>query len=169
MEFGDRTRFGISMELDSDYRSEWLYGKFCYWINSIQVGDYKLGTSLRDVLFQMKYILFDNGNRNGGELCGLSSDDVYLIIDKELYGNEKNAVVSQQIEMPARFNVSIPVDIFNQWKVYLIECRDNARVMYSINASVYDFHLEVGEFDTVFEAVYKKLDSFYNAEHRSPE
>ena len=55
MLFGDKKKFGIQVELDFQYGGEWLYGKFCYWINNEMIGDFDMGSSLRDVLFQMKF------------------------------------------------------------------------------------------------------------------
>ena len=46
--FGDYYTFAICYELDSNYGRAWLFGKFCYWIGGVQVGDYELGTSLRE-------------------------------------------------------------------------------------------------------------------------
>lgn len=59
MKFGNYSEFAIEFELDESYGGEWLYGKYRYWIKGKPVGDYDLGTSLRDILFLMKTILSD--------------------------------------------------------------------------------------------------------------
>ena len=72
MKFGDKQTFAVEFKLDQDYCGAWLYGEFCYWIADVQVGDFNLSTSLRDVLWDMKWLVHDCGNRAGGILCGLT-------------------------------------------------------------------------------------------------
>lgn len=163
MEFGDRSLFSVQMELDSDYGNLWLYGRFCYWINKSQVGDYDLGTSLRDVLFNMKWILSDRGKRNSGRLCTLSPQEAFLLLDSSLYGTDLNAKESSFVDLPARFEVKPAVDVFDNWKVYLIECRDSDLMLYrNCNESnVQFFSTPVGVFDGVILEVYDHLENLY--------
>ena len=63
MDFGDRSKFAITVELDENYNGAWLFGKFCYWADGMMIGDYKSGTSLRDVLLQATNIHGDSGKR----------------------------------------------------------------------------------------------------------
>src|SRR5262245_8260010 len=124
MEIGNRKSFAITVDLDQDYGGAWLYGKLCYWIDGIQIGDYQLGTSLRDVLFQMKYIVSDCGNRVGGALCTLPPREAFSRLDEELFGTSEGESDDQSElpDTPARFDITIHVDVFDQWKAYLIEC-----------------------------------------------
>jgi hypothetical protein len=168
MEFGNRQNFAVQFELDKNYGGSWLYGKLCYWINSIQVGDYDLGTSLRDVLFQMKWVVNDCGNRNGEILCGLGPHDIFSAIDGLLYEDNEDKYVSE-IQLPgtpARFEIKIPVDIFDQWKIYLIDCDNTAKILFK-NINDTDIHVAIiamGEFDSVIKEVYDSLNKLYDKE-----
>src|SRR5215207_10274548 len=110
MQFGDIKVFAVQLELDSNYGGSWLFGRFCYWINGTQVGDYTLGTSLRDVFFSMKWIANDRGNRRGDDLCTCSGQEIFLLLDNSLYGNEETTPDLLLLEAPARFDVRPPVD-----------------------------------------------------------
>ncbi len=163
MEFGDRESFAIQIELDSDHGGSWLYGRFCYWINGKQVGDYDLGTSLRDVLFNMKGIMGDSGNRDGGSLCALSPEEAFLVLDKSLYGDGGKPQAIQLPDTPARFDISPPVDVFDHWKMYLISCGDRDLLLYkhSSHTDVQVFSTSVGMFDRIVRAAYNHLDTLY--------
>ena len=168
MEIGNRKSFAITVDLDQDYGGAWLFGKLCYWIDGIQVGDYQLGTSLRDVLFQMKYIVSDCGNRAGGILCTLPTGEAFYRLDEELFGsNEVEPDAQSQLpDTPARFDITIHVDVFDQWKAYLIECNDKAMILFK-NISDPDVklaHIATGSFDSVIKEVYDYLNDLYKRE-----
>ena len=168
MEFGDRKTFAVVFELDENHSGAWLYGKFCYWINGVQVGDYELGTSLRDVLLQMKWIVHDCGKRDGGILCALDAQEVFSRLDARLYG-ENEPVAPDQSQLPhtpARFEITIPVDVFDQWKAFLIECGNDARILFkSIDAAVVKVAtIPIGIFDDAITKAFHCLDKLYEAE-----
>lgn len=164
MLIGNKSLFAIEFELDRDCGAQWLFGRMCYWVNNAQVGDYKLGTSLRDVLFQMKYIVADCGNRTDKLLCTLNPRDIFHAIDGVLYGDGD---FNSALDSPARFDVRIPVDVFDRWKVYLIDCERNAMLLYKqeedINAS--NFLAKLGEFDHVIREFESQLISIYQQEN----
>lgn len=162
MEYGNRSSFAVEFELDKNYGGEWLYGKFCYWIGGLRVGDFEMGTSLRDVLLQMKHMVSDCGNRDGGTLCSLSPAEAFSVIDPLLYGESSNNALGSP-DTPARFDISIPVDVFDSWKIYLFECKDSAEIVFRKNseAKVRSYSLRHGEFDQIIKKVYLKLDDLY--------
>lgn len=165
MKFGDKQSFAVELELDKDYGGAWLFGKICYWINGVQVGDYELGTSLRDVLSGMMWIVNDCGNRQGGALCGLSSQDVFYVLDEALYGSEASGTANdlETAETPARFEIKIRLDVFNGWKVFLIECGDRATILFKSadDEDVKVCALPSGAFDEIIKEVYNYLDDFH--------
>jgi immunity protein 42 of polymorphic toxin system len=122
MDFGYRSIFAIQLELNSDPGGAWLFGRFCYWIGGKQVGDYEMGTSLRDVFFNLKWIAHDCGNRREARLCLSHPEELFELLDRSLYGVEELAPNVWVPECPARFDVRPPVDVFDGWKVYLVEC-----------------------------------------------
>lgn len=167
MEFGDRTVIAAQLELNRDYGGPWLFGRFCYWINGTQLGDYNLGTSLRDVLFSMKWIVGDRGNRQGNFLCDLPGEEAFRVLDGSLYGPEEVIASAFFPETPARFDIRPPVDIFDCWKIYLMECEGCDRFLYARLApevSVETFNAPKGAFDTVIKDTYDYLEHLYESE-----
>jgi hypothetical protein len=120
-----------------------------------QVGDYNLGTSLRDVFFQMKWIVFDCGNRAGGVLCKYNPEVVFYGLDGALY-ESSDFDIGSEFELPdtpARFDISIPMDIFDGWKIYLIECGDKAIIHFKSidDTDIRVVSIAIGIFDSVIK------------------
>lgn len=170
MEFGDREIFGISVEVNENNTSEWLFGKFCYWINCEQIGDFDLGTSLREVLFEMKWIVNDRGNRSGDNLCRRPLNEVFVIIDQALYESDEPSVSeADPLEMPARFEIVLPIDVFGSWKSYLVGCENYDWFLYK-NVEKDDlkfFKTPRSVFDSVVTEVYRYLEDLYQTNLRN--
>jgi Immunity protein 42 len=166
--FGDVATFAVSYELNQDYGGSWLFGKFCYWIGGELVGDYELGTSLRDVLTVLGAVVRDNGNRENINLFKLSSEELYRRLDCALYGGwdgDSEYEKLAQEECWARFQIHLQVDIFDHWKVYLIDSPPEARVVYSFaEGSVVDINLISGTFDQVITNAFNTLFDIYEVE-----
>lgn len=164
MEFGDRKIFAVQLELDLHHSGAWLFGRFCYWINGVQVGDYDPGTSLRDVLFNLKWIDHDRGNRREKTFCDRSVEDVFSLLDNSLYGDEQIAPNGWLPEAPARFDVRPPVDVFDGWKIYLVECQEFDLMIYrkiDVEQRIQVFEIPRGMFDTVIKETYDYLERLY--------
>lgn len=88
------------------------------------VGSYEEGTSLRDLLFQMKYIFAGSGRRLSSGLFKLPEDMAFNIISSAIYEGD-NDVFEYVMDdfLPARLNVCISVDIFFYGK---FSCRKRA-------------------------------------------
>lgn len=167
MEFGDRSIIAAQLELNSDYGGPWLFGRFCYWINGTQLGDYDLGTSLRDLFFNMKWIVWDRGNRQGEVLCDLPDAVAFSLVDSSLYGPGEVIESAFLPETPARFDITPRIDIFDGWKIYLMECVGCDRFLYthdSTEVSVESFKAPKGAFDTVIKDTYDYLEHLYKSE-----
>ena len=168
---GDRESFAVQFELDEEYEGPWLFGKFCYWIGGIRVGDYELGTSLRDVYFGMKWLPHDCGNRGGGILCNLTPEESFSALDGALYRDEVSPDTGhcELPDSPARFNVSIPVDVFDKWKIYLIECECVARMLFrnTEDGVIRVTNLSQGVFDSVIKEVHAYVERLYDRETAS--
>ncbi len=159
---GNKNTFAVEYELDTNHGGEWLYGKICYWIDNHRVGDYELGTSLRDVLFQLKNIVYDSGNRNEVDLCQLSPDEIFYQLNELIYGDQ-DISFPVTIDMPARFEIKIPVDVFDEWKVFLVDCKDFSFVLFkSIDDAFLNFvRIQNNEFDKTINDVFNDLESKY--------
>ena len=160
-------QFAVEYELDIEYGGFWLFGKFCYWIKGQRIGDYEMGTSLRDILFQIELIIRDNGNRTNNELLNLDKYDLYQRLNDTLYGCDVCQYDNVAIEDTwARFNVTLPVDIFDGWKVFLVENKEKSRIIINMlkEQDLKEAILIPGEFDDVIVKVYEELNRLYKEE-----
>lgn len=171
MLFGDKDQFAVQAEIDEHDGGVWLFGKFCYWITGNQIGDYNSGTSLRDVWLQMQWVVRDCGNRKGGLLCELEPEETFIRLDELLYGPKEpvSDSISADIESPARFDIRIPVDTFDQWKLYLLECEDSSLLLYrNFGSPCVEFaRLRSDAFETAIVESYHWLSDLNNALERS--
>lgn len=163
--FGDSSTFSTCFEFNQDYGGAWLFGKFCYWVEGIQMGDYELGTSLRDVLFLLRSVVTDNGNRENLCLFKLPADELYRCLNSALYAANSEYESIAQEECWARFRIHLPVDIFDDWKVYLVECPPMARIVYSyLESEVVELNIPSGIFDQVVTNAFNTLFEIYESE-----
>ena len=163
---GSKEKFGIEFMLNHDHGRSWLYGKFCYWIAGTRVGNYDAGTSLRDVMTAMKYIVGDAHNRNGEALCGCADEDVFNSLNDSLY--ESSYLEGKPpIELPdmfARYNIKPDIEVFDGWGVYLLDCGAEGRILYKrLGAGpVLREAVSVDECDEVIVRAHENLVSLYN-------
>lgn len=154
MIFGDLNSFAVEFSLDQDYGGEWLFGRFCYWVRGRMLGNYDLGVSLRDVFFQMQSVVRDCGDRKY-DWCDESALSIYSRLNGVIYGG-----IACEIDTPARYEISIPVDIFDECKAFLIDCGDfGARIVYSIDGgcTIEEAMIGLGDFDLAIFKCYEEL------------
>jgi hypothetical protein len=166
MEFGDIQSFAVQLELDSDYHATWLFGRFCYWINGIEVGNYDLGTSLRDLFLSMKWIVEDCGNRQANTLGDLSADEIFHLLDGLLYGPNEVVSGTYPIQTPACFEITPKVDVFDDWKIFLLECAEYDYLIYKrlgSPSSVETFKAPKGAFCNAIKRSYEYLEHLYDS------
>ncbi len=165
--FGNRSTFAVCYELDQNYNGVWLFGKFCYWIGDVQVGDYEIGTSLRDILFSLRTIVRDNGHREHLSLFELPAEDLLKRLDDAMYGDKNSEYEHIALdECWARFQIHFLDEIFRDWKVYLVDRPPDARIVYShLQESIVEVRLTSGVFDQAITDVFNCLFDIYNAEN----
>ena len=166
MDFGDKDRFAITIDLNENHGGAWLFGRICYWIAGNIVGNYEEGTSLRDALFQMRYVYGDCGQRTCPALMQLPNEKAFELISGALRrGSSEIYEYLSDDFMPARFDVCIHIDVFDDWEIYLIEDGANAKILYrnlderKLNA----FTLKSRDFDAAAVPAYECLDKLYDA------
>jgi hypothetical protein len=170
MIIGNKSEFAIEYELASDYGGVWMFGRFSYWIRDQQIGDYDSGTSLRDVMFQLQNIIRDNGNRSHEELFNLNKFELFSRLNEVLYGYKDSEYEEAGLEeMWARFALVPRVDIFAESKVFLVENRNQSRIIFKEGISqglrgIHEAYTNQGEFDRVILETYKQLDKIYDLE-----
>lgn len=165
MIFGNPMGFAIEFELEKEYGGIWLFGKFCYRVKNQCIGEYSLGTSLRDIFLVMGALI--RTDRTHNYLYSLSAEDLYNRLNDVLYGFEKSPYddIADE-EQWARFNVTLPVDIFDGWKIFLIEGSEKARMIIGKDdTDIYEVPLHPDEFNDVITDVYNELGKLYEAEN----
>lgn len=167
MVFGEPTRFGVSVELDEDYGGHMLYGRACYWIGGQQIGDWEGGASLGDVLTAITRFVKDSGCRDNHALFRLSAETAFDRIDVSLYGKEEPAP-ENFVEFAAPYAVSNLLSVLSGWKVFLVECEGQARLLYrGPTGGVQEFMLNSGEFDKALRATWDQLTAWDEREATS--
>jgi hypothetical protein len=163
---GDPSRFAVEYALAANHGGVWMYGHFCYWCDGQRVGDYELGTSLRDVLFQLDE-LAKYSRRINRRFNATPAASVFRTIDGALFGEaEPSAVQLAEDEQWSRHSVFPPVDVFDDWKGFLvgdgaIERLICARHPYS---EVTELTLANGEVDSVLSDLRRELNAIHEWE-----
>jgi hypothetical protein len=165
--FGDKTRFAVEYNLSENHGGEWLFGRFCYWCDGVQVGDHELGTSLRDVLFQLERIEGDAGRRANPRFRGMSVIQVFSLLDAALFGGEAfaRAEVAND-EQWARHLIIPAVGVFDEWKGFLVEEESSGRLItaHVPGGRLQECLLRPGEVDEVLKEVIHDLGTLYGRE-----
>ena len=163
--FGQKARFAIEYTLGVEHGREWLFGRFCYWCKGMQIGDYESGTSLRDVLFELEGIARNAGRRTNPRFTGVPASQVFNLLDRALYGPEVNEYIEiANEEQWGRHTVIPGVDIFNEWKGFLVEEEQAARLIiaYLPTGKVQAFTLAPGEIDKTVKELILDLGALYD-------
>ncbi|WP_213881951.1 Imm42 family immunity protein [Pseudomonas sp. dw_358] len=162
--FGDINEFAIEYSLNDQHGGSWLFGQVCYWIAGERVGDFPLGTSLRDVLIQMQNVIDNCGKRQLDNMVSKSPQELFDAIDSKLYGGvdvDNNS--DESVESFYRFDIRIPVDVFDGCKMYLFESSGFELILYkkSLDGLVNEKRLSAGYFDAVIRSFYEEVLEIY--------
>jgi hypothetical protein len=164
---GEPSRFAVEYDLNASHGDEWMFGRFCYWCGGRRVGDYELGTSLRDVLFQLEHLARDRSLWASRRFNYMSAIDVFRLLNAALFGAAElnNASVAEE-EQWYRHNVFPPVDVFDCWKGFLLEDQQTARLIFARKPylNVIELSLRAGEVDAVLDVARKALGDIYEHE-----
>lgn len=170
MILGVRERFAVQWELDRDPGGGILLGRVCFWVANTRIGDYELGTSLSDVLVNLQYPVGDCGNRYSQRFCCVEATNVFHLVQSGLFDSDPSLSHLVEDESWARFDISIPVDVFDGYRIYLFDCLDNSRLLVGNrppHLDHYVFLLEQqlvrGEFDEVIRSFQKALEIEFQA------
>lgn len=160
---GDPSRFAVGYELDVNYGGPWMYGKFCYFCGSQQVGDYDLGTSLRDVLFQLDEIEKFKFQANL-RFSSMSAEDVFGMLDSALFGPAYSKIAED--EQWRDFLIFPSIDVFDGWKGFRLDDGRFSRLIFSSEpyVKVREIKLNNGEIDAVLHSTRKILNAIHERE-----
>jgi hypothetical protein len=161
---GEHSRFAVEYALNENHGGEWMFGRFCYWCGGRRVGDYELGTSLRDVLFQLEQLARDRGLRASRRFRTMSAIDVFRLLNAALFGaaDLNNARVAEE-EQWTRHAIFPPVDVFDSWKGFLAEDEEAARLIFAHDPylDVTELPLKSGEVDAVLDLARNALSEIH--------
>jgi hypothetical protein len=164
---GEPFRFAVEYDLNADHGGVWMFGCFWCWCGGRRVGDYELGTSLRDVLFQLEHLARDRRLRASRRFGTMPAIDVFRLINGVLFGagDSSNDCLAEE-EQWARHDIFPPVDVFDFWKGFLIEGEQTARLILAHKPylEVTELSLKTGEVDAVLDEVRKRLNDIYEQE-----
>lgn len=164
---GDSSRFSVEYTLDENYGGEWMFGRLCFWCDGQRIGDYDLGTSLRDALFYFEELGKYHDLRINKRFDDMDAEDVFHLIDSALFGKDY-AKHSQLVEEEkwAQHYIFPALDVFNNWKGFLIEGAQRARLIFACDpySKVKEFFLSPGEVDGIFKIATSKLNAIYEGE-----
>jgi hypothetical protein len=173
---GDINKFAVRIDLDDQFNREWLFGKIGYVIDRTDVGDYELGTSLRDVLLQMHWILSDARKRLTDRFVGKTKDELFDTVWNTLYGeNETGVEEIANEECWAKHDITIPVDVFDRVHVFQFDEGATSRIIWRSTVGNEDIAtseivIPVGYTEQVFAQLFDVLNQVFEWEKsmRSP-
>jgi hypothetical protein len=161
---GEPSRFAVEYDLDANHGGAWMFGRFCYWCGGQRVGDYELGTSLRDVLSALFGLARDRFARASQRFSPMPTVSVFRLLDGALFGaaDINNARLAAE-EQWARHLILPSLDVFKSWKGYLVEDEQAARFIFARAPYLHvtELRLKAGEVDMVLDAVRTALDETY--------
>ncbi len=107
----------------------------------------------------------DNGNRGHQKLFELGLKEVFNILSSTLYG-EGNPQYNElaEEEMWARFDISMNIDIFYNYKVFLVESEEDlARIIFNDrDGLLHQSYIKKGIVDDVFQKFYTDFNKIYD-------
>jgi hypothetical protein len=159
---GNEKSFGVQYEYDHSPESpecdSWLYGKLAFLVGGERVGNYDVGTSIRDGVTALRGLLANRGNRSDPELFQLPAGDVIARILAALYvekGQSDEQVAADWKYFSRFLGVPAGYDAFDGWDAVLLEDDRSGRYIWrqmsSPNSLVREFRLARGELDNVIE------------------
>lgn len=170
MFLGNKNRFAIQWEVSPDPSWPYLYGKACFWVGGLQIGNYEMGATLGDFLSCLKYPVGDCGNRHSKRLCNMKGKEVFDVLNGGLFDGTEHLTSLAEAESWARFNVSISIDVFDNWRFYLLDCESYSRLLvgrFSSLDDTYNFSAEqilsTGEYDEIIIEYQRLLEDAWES------
>lgn len=109
----------------------------------------------------MKYNVADAGERTASEIFALPEEKIFQLISLSL--SETSDEIFEYLPsgfLPGRFDIRVPVDIFNDWEIYLVEDAFGAKIIYAKDGSsrVNSATILRSEFDSIVRVVHNKIE-----------
>lgn len=158
---GDTRRFAIEFELDQGKLEDvelapWLFGRIRFWCCGEQIGQYEADTTIRDVVVEAERFIASRENRHDDILAKATREEIVHTITNALYvdSGQTDERVQADDERYGPFVVSPEVDVFDSWRIILVEGAHVARLIwYPKDESVlHECALARGEFEFVLSS-----------------
>ena len=96
----------------------------------------------------------------------MGAREVFETLDSALFGPSSPELEAISVEEQwARHQLNPHTDVFSDWKVYLVESADTARLLYRFKTGeIEEYVLTPGECDQVLETACKELGAIYDEE-----
>jgi hypothetical protein len=166
MVIGDPARFALRYS-DKATDDFWALGHLCFIAAGHELGDYDRGASLNAAVAAIKDQLRYAGRRGEPTLYELAAEDVFSVIDAELYGEGGPRRGCAAVSDPWRFDAAhMGLDVFDQWKIYVVEGAADARLVWkqrvgTAYTAVREVRLSPGEFDAVLGRAVASIEAAY--------
>jgi hypothetical protein len=84
-------------------------------------------------------------------------------LNEAIFGNNENT--NKLPDIPARFNIGIEVDVFGNWKLFLVDCDCKSIFIFKnlTEGNIRHFVTLKGEFDGVIKEFYSRLEAVYDS------
>lgn len=161
--FGEKERVAVQFDVDKIENNDLLFGKFCYWVCGVQLGNYDSGVSLSVALSGLTRVVKDNGKRHAGALFDLEVRDLFERLEGGLTGaNDRLAAIADEQQW-ARYDLTNVADGFDGWAVYLLERDGIARFVIRPPSSdeLQEFRLAEGDFDRPSLEAFRALEKLW--------
>jgi hypothetical protein len=165
--FGQCSTFATEYSLPDNHGGVWMFGNARYWCGGREIGSFSEQTSLRDLLFMLDGMRRDFGKRQNPRFWNMPATDMFRLVDAGLFGKRELAPVSLSMdEQWARHNITPAVDVFDDWKVFVVESDTRARVVFSKYPypNIESVEMNAGEVDTAIKSTTIALGEIYEQE-----
>jgi hypothetical protein len=130
------------------------------------VGDFETTTSLSGTIGHMYYIVKDAGKRECPELYYASNEDAFWSLSCAIYEDPRTP--PNKIPLPELFAVfegKIPIESFDGWKIYVVDCGNKTIILYNNmeNDTIFSYIIDRGLFDSAILDLYKHIDSLIDS------
>lgn len=166
MIFGDKHRFAIELELDSETPNIWMDGWACYWIGGARIGYERQHTYLSDALAEWEGVSSEQ-DRSNDELFPMETDILFHTLCCGLIGNgceDADRYIEWGIEGQWRRH-DIGRYVLMGWIIFLVEGGSEARCVYGSadedSSEVREQRLQLGEFNRVLDEAIVYLLKIY--------
>ena len=159
MLIGDKSRFAVQFEV-LEHQTHWVFGKFCYWADSLMIGDYDIGASLGVGTSSVEWVASTRGKKYEPALFRAPADLAFASIYNPIYGGPADDLVhiERGEERLALFRATPEgFDVFDGWIAFLVESPRADRLLWRQvrcdgRSAVRECYLEHGEFFDVLDA-----------------